>query len=361
MSTKPPSKLANIRSRRATFLSGQIRIATLETDSKVFNPLSNPAIIQDLIFQEQATQFVQASGTGDKRKYITTAPSAIDEETLASVVAYATFDDIGGTGTPVQIDSGAAVTLSFTATSFTALSFGAEFLIPEFKVPLFDNEGRTAWYRGQVYHLAWSPHLAPEVVHTKQFMVGHSLEMNVPGTATDDQRTYAYYESHANFNVSSNISVSLWFYPTNWTSISGETYRYLLYRRIDANNHFIVNIDALDSTHLIRVFVKEGGTETKVKDNVGNNAVLNSWNLVCFTYNPTTNALVLYVNGTSYTNATTTTLTPPYTTDAHMYIGGLPNLTTRRFTGYIDNFVFWSGKILSAGEVSNLWTRGTII
>lgn len=357
MSAKPPSKLANIRNRRAVFLSGQVRIATLETDSKVFNPLSNPSIIQDLIFQEQGTQFVQASGTGDKRKYVTSAPSAIDEETLASVVAYASFDDIGGTGTPVQLDSGAAVTLSFTATSFTALSFGSEFLTPEFKVPLFDNEGRAAWYRGHVTYLTWSPHLAPEVVHTKQFMVGHSLEMNVPGTVTSDQRTYAYYESHANFNVSSSISVSLWFYPTSVSTIASETWRTLLYRRIDASNHFAILLKPADSK--IYVFVNEAGATTKLVSSAA--VTVNAWNLIVFTYNPSTNALVIYLNNSSTSSTPADSYTAPYTTDAHMYLGGLPSLPDKRFTGYMDNFVFWSGKILTSGEVSNMYTRGTIV
>jgi hypothetical protein len=322
---------------------------------------SIPIPEQELAYLFQGTQFAKMAGVADGRIYDPSAPSSIDEETQANVVAYATFDDIGGNGTATLLTAGAAISDSFTAASFTTLSFADAFLTPEYKIPLLDGEGRTAYYRGHFNYLNWSPHSAPDVIHTKQFLAGHSFELNVPGTNAQDIKSYAYYDSHANFNVSSNISVSLWFYPTDWSSLSGQTFRYLLYRYIDASNYFIVNIDALDSTHLLRVFVREGGTETKLKDNVGNNVVLNSWNLVNFTYNPTSNALVLYVNGTSFATATSTALSPPYTTDTNMYIGGLPGLTDNRFTGYMDNFVMWSGKILTAGEVTNMWTRGTIV
>jgi hypothetical protein len=373
--------------------SEQTRIKTLETDVKTFTPLVQPSIVQELTFQFQGTQFAKVQSVGNARVYPNSAPSSIDEETLAAVAAYATFDDIGGNGTAIEISGGLSISDSFTEASFTALSFGSDFITPDYKIPMLDSSSaavgsvltsytsasygttsfsftsggggtqKPAWYRGNHLFLNWSPTVTPltNVVHTKQFMVGHSFELNVPGTNVDDKNTFAYYDSDAEFNVGNSISMSLWIYPTNWDSINGETFRYLLYRRQDANNYFILNLDALDSTHLVRIFVREGGTETKLKDGTGDHVLLNQWNLINFTYNPGTNALVLYVNGVAYTDATSTVLTPVYSTDSHMYIGGLPALPDIRFTGYMDNFVFWNGKILSTGEVTNMWTRGTII
>lgn len=334
-----------------------IRIIALENYLHTFTPLDKPEIIQELTYLMQGTQFAKLAGVGDKRSYANTAPSSIDEETLASVVAYATFDDIGGNATPVATDPGSSIDLSFTSASFTVASFASAFLTPEFKVPMHDNEGRTAYYTGHYRYLNWSAHLAPEVTHTKQFMLGHSLELNVPGTATDDRYTFAYYDSHANFNVSSSISSSIWIYPTDMSVLGANTGRYIHYRRIDASNYWILFI-ATTTSNQIKIFVNEAGALTRV---LGAAPTLNAWNNIVWTYNPSTNALVLYVNNVSSTTTSGTTETPAYTVDANMYLGGVPGLPDKRFTGYMDNFVMWSGKILTAGEVTNMWNRGTIV
>lgn len=348
----------NLRSRAS---SHQRRITELETNANTFiPPVPLPPPTQSFTYQFQGTQFAKMNGVGDARIYPTSAPSSIDEETLATVVAYATFDDIGGNGTGTVLTSGGIVSESFTSASFTGLSFGAAFLEPEFKIPLLDGEGRTAWYRGYFPYLNWSPFLAPEVEHTKQFMAGHCLELNVPGTVSNDQKSFAYYDSHANFNVSSSISVSLWVYPTDLTSLGGTGARYLCYRYIDASNYWILFIDTANSNQ-VKIFVNEAAATTKIRTSIDNPLTLDAWNNVIFTYNPSTNALVLYVNNTAHSTSAVTVQSPPYTTDANMYLGGLPGITSNRFTGYMDNFVFWSGKILSAGEVTNMWTRGTII
>jgi Concanavalin A-like lectin/glucanases superfamily len=348
------------------------RVETLETvgGGTTFQPLAQPTVIQELTFQFQSTQFTRINAAGNGRVYSNSAPSAIDEETLASVAAYATFDDVGGSGTgtpsPFPGGGGGASPESFTTTSFTTTGFTSESIIIEggtgvlFRVPMEDNEGKQAFYHGEYHYIAWNPYRHPTVAHQNQFMRSNSVELNVPGTNSDDTSGFCYYTSNAAFDVSASFSVSLWFYPTDVSQISSEVHRYLLYRRIDANNYFIATLDSPDSTHPIRVFIREGGTETKLKDGTGNHLLVNDWNLLNFTYNPSTNALVLYLNGTAYTDVTTTVLSPVYTTDANMYIGGLPTTPAKRFTGYMDNFVFWTGKILTAGEVTNMWTRGTI-
>jgi Concanavalin A-like lectin/glucanases superfamily len=314
-----------------------IRVSVLENELKVFQPLVQPTVSQELAFQFQSTQFTKCNGAGNAKVYATTAPTAIDEETLASVAAYATFDDAGGK------EGSAASASTFDATMH--------------RVPLDDNEGRTAYYHGHWKHIAWSPYLHPTVEHKNQFLRSNSVELNVPGTSTIDQKGFVYYDSHANFNISASTSVSLWFYPTDLSQIASETWRHLLYRRIDASNHYAILLKPADKK--IYVFINEAGATTKLVTTGTVNA--NAWNLVIFTYNPSTNALVIYLNNSSASSTPADTYTAPYTTDANMYLGGLPNLPDKRYTGYLDNFVFWTGKILTGTEAGNMWTRGTII
>jgi hypothetical protein len=115
------------------------------------------------------------------------------------------------------------------------------------------------------------------------------------------------------------------------------------------------------SDNKIYVFVNEAAATTKLVSTGTVN--LNAWNLIIFTYNPATNALVIYLNNSSASSTPGDSLPQPYTTDANLYLGGLPGLPDKRFTGYLDNFVLWNiaGKILTAGEAGNMWLHGTII
>ena len=289
---------------------------------------------------------------GETRICTLAAPTTIDEETNAAVAAYATFDDIGGNGIATELPR-FELSDSFTAASLTITSFGSSTEAITYKIPILDGEGRTAWYQANSKYLVWNPTLHPQVDHQKQFLSGHSLELNVPGIDPYDQRSYVYYESHANFNIYASTSVSLWFYPTYVSSIASETWRTLFYRRIDASNSYAILIKAADSK--MYVFINEAGTTTKLVSSSTVN--MNAWNNIIFTYNPTTNALVLYLNDDSTSSTPADTYTTPYTTDAHMYIGGIPGLPDIRYTGFIDNFVFWTGKILTATEVDNMWNH----
>lgn len=338
-------------------------------NSVVFQPLrpSGVPVIQELTFQFQSTQFTQINAVGNARIYANSAPSAIDEETLASVAAYARFDDVGGSGTaspsPFPGGGGGASAESFTTTSYTETSFTSVSIITAggtgilYRVPMEDNEAKTAFYHGDYNFIRWSAYFHPDVAHTKQFMLSNSVQLNVPGTNSDDTSAFCYYASNTAFNVSASISTSLWFYPTDLDALGGETWRTLLYRRIDASNHFAVVIKPSDSK--VYVFVNEAGTTTKLVSTAAANQ--DAWNLIIFTYDPAANALIIYLNNSSSSSTPADTYTPPYTTDANVYIGGLPTFPAKRFTGYMDNFVFWTGKILSAGEADNMWNRGTII
>jgi hypothetical protein len=318
----------------------QSRVTTLETvgGGTTFQPLTQPTVVQELTFQFQSTQFSKVNAAGNARVYSNSAPSTINEETEATVAAYATFDDVGG-------DEGVAA----SASTFDATMH---------RVPLDDNEGRTAYYHGHWKHIAWSPYFHPTTItHQSQFMRSNSVELNVPGNTAIDTEGFVYYDSHANFNISASTSVSLWFYPTDLSQIASETWRHLLYRRIDASNHYAVLIKPSDDK--IYVFVNEAGATTKLVSTGTVNQ--DAWNLIVFTYNPSTNALVIYLNNSNASSTPADTYTAPYTADANMYLGGLPNLPDKRFTGYMDNFVFWTGKILTATEAGNMYTRGTII
>lgn len=296
-------------------------------------------VTQYLSFLFQATQFTGVTDDGDARVYSPTATSTVDEDTNVSVAAYANFDDVGGNAAASADVLGDASTV---------------------KVPLLENKSKTAYYRGHPSYLRnWNNALHPEVAHTKQFMTANSFGLNVPGTVTNDTKAFVYYDTNTAFNVSASISASLWFYPTDLSSVSGELFRYLLYRYIDASNYFIVvePVSVLDN-HLY-VIINEAGVITQLSTSTIFNA--NQWNLLIVTYDPSTNALVLYLNNNSGSSVLGGSLAPVYTTDTNMYIGGLPGLPAKRYTGYIDNFVFWTGKILTSGEASNMWNHGTII
>lgn len=313
------------------------RTNTLETETKV--PLVSTSLTQELTYQFQATSFSGIQDQGEIRVNNTTTPtSTIDEETNATVAAYAVFDDLGGNG------AASADVFDGTLT----------------KIPLLDGEGRTAYYRGHPSYIAWddgSKH--PTVSHTGQFLGGHSVKLNVPGTVTNDQKAFVYYDSHANFNISVSTSVALWFYPTDLNVIGSETFRFLLYRYIDASNYYMICVKSSDKK--VYVFVDEAGATTKLVSNAAVN--LNAWNLIIFTYNPSTNALVIYLNNVSTSSTPGDAVPTLYTTNTNLYVGGLPGLPDKRYTGYLDNFVLWNiaGKILSSGEAGNMWNHGTII
>lgn len=310
------------------------RITHIECQTNTVTPISQPTIIQTLFFQFQSTHFIGTRDDGQCRINPTTTPtSTIDEETNASVVAYATFDDIGGNGTGVSVGSGM------------------------YDVPLLEGKAKVANYHVNPLYPAWDSSTVPTVSHTKQFLAGNTFSCNVPGIQTGDQSAYCYYATNAAFNISASISASLWFYPTDLNPIGAEVFRFLMYRWIDASNWFIVAIKSSDDK--VYVFTNEAAAQVKLVSNAAAN--LNAWNLIVFTYNPATNALVIYLNNNSTSSTPADTAPNVYTANANLYLGGLPTFPAKRFTGYIDNFVFWSPLILTSTQATNMWTHGTII
>ena len=312
----------------------ETRITALEVTTNAAANVVPGTTTSDLAFQFQATHFSKCRGQGDARIWINAATSAINEETEATVAIYSEFNDLGGNaeGSNDVFDA----TLK--------------------RVPVFDNEGKVGYYRGHPTFITWET-FHPEVVHTKKFMTGHCAELNVPGTNVNDTKSFIYYDSNAAYNVSTNISMCVWFYPTDVSTIASETYRVLFYRRIDASNSFMIMIKPSDQK--VYVFVNEAAATTKLASSA--TVTLGAWNLIVFTYNPTTNALVIYLNNSSSSTTPADALPAPYTTDANMYLGGLPGLPDKRYTGYLDTFVFWTGKILTSTEAGNMWNHGTIV
>lgn len=311
------------------------RITHVECQTNTVTPISQPTIIQTLFFQFQSTHFTGTRDDGQCRINPTTTPtSTIDEETNASVVAYATFDDVGGNGNGVSAGAGM------------------------FDVQLLDGKARTANYHVNPSYPAWDSSTYPSSIsHTKQFIASNAFKCNVPGTSTLDQSAYISYTTNAVFNISASISASLWFYPTDLSTIGTETFRFLMYRWIDASNWFIIAIKSSDDK--VYVFTNEAAAQVKL---VSTNPVnLNAWNLIMFTYNPSTNALVIYLNNVSTSSTPADAAPNVYTANANLYLGGLPTLPAKRFTGYLDNFVFWSPLILTSTQTGNMWAHGTII
>lgn len=314
------------------------QIKDIELATNQFAPLSTPAVVQGLTFQFQSTNFGKVVDQGDVRVYPTTATSTIDEETNAAVAAYCTFDDVGG--------NGAAITSPFDSGYRS--------------VPLLDVKGKTAYYHfNPSFYDGWIQNY-PNVQHTKQFIAGNSVKLNVPGLLPGDAGALVYYAANAAFVTSTSFSISIWFYPTD-TSNPGNPLRYLLYRYIDASNYFYVAIDTGDATHnRLKLTINKAGTITRLRSS-GNEPLDNAWNNMIITYDATTTTPLLYVNNVVSNTSSTTVINPIYTTDTNMFLGGVPQNPNNRYTGYMDNFVFWSNKILTTTEVSNMWNHGTII
>jgi len=315
------------------FLQQINRVKKIELQTTTLPPIkaADLGITQQLAFLNSSTNFIAARGAGSGT--VSVSPiTTIDEETNVAVVAYATFDDTGGNGTGTSVGSGM------------------------FDVPCFDNEGKTATYHINPLYFAWEPAIYPSVANTKQFLAGHAYESNVPGTVAGDQNAYVYYASNAAFNLTSTVSFSLWFYPTDLNSIGAETWRFLAYRWIDASNWFMVAIKPSDDK--VTVFINEGGVQTKLVSSAA--CVANQWNNIIFTYNGSTNALVIYLNNSSSSSASADTAPNVYTANSNLYLGGLPTFPAKRYTGYLLNFTFWN-IILTGTQVSNMWNHGTII
>jgi hypothetical protein len=286
----------------------------------------------------QATSFATAKSYGNLRISPTGTTSAIDEETNAAVVARALFEDVLGNGSP---------------------AINSPFVSARISIPMRDEEGRTAWYHGYYRPTEKRPWLSwafmqPTVTHTEAFITGRAIELNVPGVSSTDRDAFVYYASNAVFNISGNVSHAIWFYPVA-VADAAEVFGFLQWRYIDTSNWYALVLRS--TTNRLQVHVREGGVTTKREITAAVN--YNAWNIIIWTYSPSTNAIVMELNGSETGTTPSETLTVPYTTDLNMYLGNIPNSNAKRFEGYLGNYTMWN-ILLSATQRDNFRIKGTI-
>lgn len=314
------------------------RVAELETGQ--LSTENRAEIIGHINHMFQANSEATAKSYGNARISPTGTTSAIDEETNANVIARATFEDVLGNNGSTPIVS--------------------PFVANRISIPMFDQEGRTAWYHGYYRptegraNLGWA-FMQPPITHTEAFIVGRAFEMNVTGASSFDRDAFVYYASNAVFNISGNLSHAIWFYPTGIAEAT-ETFMFMQWRYIDTNNWYALAIRT--TTNQIQCHVREGGTTTKLRTSGTIN--FDEWNLIIWTYNPTSNAIVLDLNNSTSSAIPSETLTVPYTTDTNMYLGNIPNSNAKRFEGYYGQYVAWN-IILNSTQRTNYWNHGTIV
>ena len=321
------------KNQEESLRKAKLRIAELETLPLADNKAEIVAHVHNMM---EATSAVGPKSYGGFKKGTL---ATIDEDTNAAVVAHTQFEDPFGNGIPIS----------------------SPFVSGRISLPLSDDEGRTAWYHGYYnpaanrLNMSWA-YNPPVVAHTSLHMMSRAFEINIPGSSGFDKDAFVYYASNAVFNVSGNVSHALWFYPVAVAEVS-EPFMILQWRYIDASNWYALlhkNINGRLQCH-----VREGGTTTKVEV-TGTTINYNAWNLAIWTYTPASNALALELNNNSTTGTAADTLTIPYTTDANMYLGNIPNNNIKRFEGYLGQYVSWS-IALSTTQRDNFFLHGTIV
>jgi hypothetical protein len=320
------------KNQEESLRKAKLRIAELETQPLADNKAEIVAHVHSMM---EATSAVGPKTYGGFKKGTL---STIDEDTNAAVVAHTQFEDPFGNGIPIA----------------------SPFISGRISLPLSDDEGRTAWYHGYYnpvvnrLNMSWA-YNPPVVAHTSLHMMSRAFELNIPGSSGFDKDAFVYYASNAVFNISGNVSHALWFYPGEIAEV-GEVFSFLQWRYIDASNWYALVMK--NSNRRIQCHVREGGTTTKIE--VTSAAVASAWNLAIWTYSPSTNVIVLEVNNSTTGGVPTENLTVPYTTDANLYLGNIPNNNIKRFEGYLGQYVSWS-IALSAGQRDNFFLHGTIV
>jgi hypothetical protein len=310
----------------------KLRIAELETQPLADNKAEIVAHVHNMM---EATSAVGPKSYGGFKKGTL---STIDEDTNAAVVAHTQFEDPFGNGIPIT----------------------SPFISGRISLPLSDDEGRTAWYHGYYnpvvnrLNMSWA-YNPPVVAHTSLHMMSRAFELNIPGSSGFDKDAFVYYASNAVFNISGSVSHALWFYPGEIAETS-EVFSFLQWRYIDASNWYALVMK--NSNRRIQCHVREAGVTTKIE--VTSAAVASAWNLAIWTFIGSTNALALEVNNSTTGGVPTETLTVPYTTDANMYLGNIPNNNIKRFEGYLGQYVSWS-IALSTTQRDNFFLHGTIV
>lgn len=152
--------------------------------------------------------------------------------------------------------------------------------------------------------------------------------------------------------IVNNISVFAWIKLPNNTST----------RTFIANRHTGIAQRAwalsVNSAGNIKLKISSNGTsDTKDLTTTGENVENNGWHLVGFTYSTATQAKI-YVDASEATyGGTDGAMTDIHSSTANLYIGALSN-GIEDFLGNIDEATIWSGSILTASDITNLYNSG---
>lgn len=84
-----------------------------------------------------------------------------------------------------------------------------------------------------------------------------------------------------------------------------------------------------------------------------------SWHHLVGTYNSSTKAIVIYVDGVASGSGATLTGTANSSASAPIFVGVSESGAAPFFNGTIDQVGFWKGRVLSAGDVTLLYNSGT--
>jgi hypothetical protein len=149
------------------------------------------------------------------------------------------------------------------------------------------------------------------------------------------------------------FSVAFLINPSTFAlTTSGES-RYVVEKADNPTNLWAV---LLDTTGKIHFNIKFGGVDYSKSTTTGALA-LNTWSWVMITFNASTHAAVIYINGVSQTlSADTITDTDFTNVKTNMYVGSTA-VNDGFFAGPISDFRYYRERILTAGECTNLNTN----
>jgi hypothetical protein len=112
----------------------------------------------------------------------------------------------------------------------------------------------------------------------------------------------------------------------------------------------------LDTSGKIHFNVKFGGVDYSQKTTTGSLS-LNAWSWIICTFNASTHAIAIYINGISQTlSADTVTDTDYNNAKTGLYVGAT-SANDGYFDGWIADFRYYREKVLSQAEVTNLNTN----
>ena len=155
------------------------------------------------------------------------------------------------------------------------------------------------------------------------------------------------YLSHADatgINVAGvDFSIQVWLYPTGTGFIASKTTGGFGSREYELSRPF-----ATGGSDPFRAQLNNGGAITSA-----NNAA-SAWHHYVLTYNNSTNAMILYVDGSS---AATGSSSSDGAGTSTLYIGAAGDLTTF-WSGNMALFGTWRSRILSAPDVTALYNGG---